>query len=90
MVATARTQKRYDHRLRELVRTTQDMSLALQHGVPRSTARGWLTAPNVEVVTADALNMDAVQRQEEGELFRQFQQSPEREAGDLDRGVVVV
>jgi len=44
MVATARTQKRYDHRLRELVRTTQGMSLTLQYGVPRSTARRWLTA----------------------------------------------
>ena len=63
MVTTARTQKRYDHRLRELVRTTQDMSFALQYGVPRSTARGWLTASTVEVVTADALNMDAAQLQ---------------------------
>ena len=65
MVTTGRTQKRYDHRLRELVRTTQDMSLALQHGVPRSTARGWLAAPAIEVVTADPLHMDLVQLQQE-------------------------
>lgn len=32
----------YDHRLRELVRSTQDISGAVQHGVPPSTARGWL------------------------------------------------
>jgi len=65
MVTTARTHKRYDHRLRELVRTTQDVSFALQYGGPRSTARGWLTASTVEVVTADALNMDAAQLQQE-------------------------
>ena len=51
----------YDHRLRELVRTTQDVSYAVQRGVPRSTARGWLNAPHVEVMTLDSLNMDATQ-----------------------------
>jgi putative transposase len=65
MVATARTQKRYDHRLRELVRTTQDVSLALQFGVPGSTARGWLATSSVEVVTADAFDMDSIQLQQE-------------------------
>ena len=65
MVTTTRTQNRYDHRLRELVRTTQDVSYAVQCGVPRSTARGWLTAPSVEVVTLDSLNMDATQLQRE-------------------------
>ena len=29
MVATTRTQNRYDHRLRELVQTTQDVSCAV-------------------------------------------------------------
>ena len=65
MVTTTRTQNRYDHRLRQLVRTTQDMSCAVQCGVPRSTARGWLSAPSVEVVTLDSLNMDATQLQRE-------------------------
>ncbi len=65
MVTTTRTQKRYDHRLREFVRKTQDVSGAVQYGVPRSTARSWLTTPSVQVVTADPLNMDAVQLQQE-------------------------
>jgi putative transposase len=65
MTATTRTQRRYDHRLRDHVRTTQDMYCALQHGVPRSTARGWLAATSVQVVTVDVLGMDATQRQQE-------------------------
>jgi len=44
MVTTARTQNRYDHRLRQLVQTTKDVTYAIQCGVPRSTARGWLAA----------------------------------------------
>ena len=65
MVTTTRTQNRYDHRLRELVRTTQDVSYAVQCGVPRSTARGWLTVPSVKVVTLDSLNMNATRLQRE-------------------------
>ena len=65
MATTTRTQKRYDHRLRELVRKTQDVSCAVQYGVPRSTARSWLTTPSVQVVTADPLHMDAIQLQQE-------------------------
>ena len=65
MVTTTRTQNRYDHRLRELVRTTQDVSCAVRYGVPRSTARGWLKAPSVQVVSAEALNMDVTQLQRE-------------------------
>ena len=65
MVPTIHTQKRYDHRLRELVQKTQDVSCALQYGVPRSTARSSLTAPGVQVVTADPLNMDALLLQQE-------------------------
>ena len=65
MVTTTRTQNRYDHRLRELVRTTQDVNRAVQCGVPRSTAHGGLNAPSVEIVTLDSLNMDATQLQRE-------------------------
>ena len=65
MPTTTRTQRRYDHRLRDLVRSTQDIDCAIQRGIPRSTARSWLTEPNVEVVTADVLNMDAVRLQQE-------------------------
>ncbi|MHC4406521.1 MAG: transposase, partial [Planctomycetota bacterium] len=65
MATATRTQNRYDHRLRELVQATQDVTCAVQYGVPRSTARSWLTAPSVQVVTADLFNMDAAQLQRE-------------------------
>ena len=65
MVTTTRTQNRYDHRLRKLVQTTQDVSYAVQCGVPRSTVRGWLSAQRVEVVTLNSLNMDASELQRE-------------------------
>ena len=46
-----RPQKHYDHRLlHELVQRTEDLTIATELGVPRSTARGWLrTAPTVTV-----------------------------------------
>ena len=65
MVATTRAQNRNDHRLRQLVQATQDVSYTIECGVPRSTARGWLNAPSVEVVTLDSLDMDAAQLQRE-------------------------
>jgi hypothetical protein len=37
---TARPQQRYDHRLRNLVQCTGDVTVATDLGVPRSTARG--------------------------------------------------
>ncbi len=37
-----RTVSFYRHRLRQLIQTTGDLDLAVRHGVPRSTARGWL------------------------------------------------
>ena len=36
MATTTQTQNRYDHRLKELVRATQDITCALQQGVPPS------------------------------------------------------
>src|SRR5512139_1040749 len=65
MTTTTRSQSRYDHRLRDLVRTTRDITCALQHGVPRSTARGWLTGSAAPVVTVDVLNRDTLQLQQE-------------------------
>jgi putative transposase len=65
MATTTRTQRRYDHRLRELVRMTKDIRCAIKQGVPRSTARSWLTAPRAEVVTVDVLDMDANQLQQQ-------------------------
>ena len=37
-----REQKQYDDRLRCLIQAADDLDLATRHGVPRSTARGWL------------------------------------------------
>ena len=58
MPSTVRTQRRYDHCLRELVCKTKSVEVALCHGVPRSTARGWLTAAATPVVTLKVANED--------------------------------
>ncbi len=55
----------YDHRLRDLVRSTGDIGHATRRGVPRSTARGWLTKARAEVVTVDVLDMDVLDLQQE-------------------------
>jgi len=65
MSTTTRTQRRYDHRLRALVKKTGDLDLAVRHGVPRSTARGWHAKPSIEVVSLDVLEMDSIQLQHE-------------------------
>src|SRR5271166_5028526 len=65
MVSTTRTQKKYDHRLRDLVRSTGDIGPAIRQGVPRSTARGWLTATNTDVITIDVVDRDTVHLQQE-------------------------
>jgi putative transposase len=50
MPTSARPQQRYDHRLRNLVQRTGDVTIATDLGVPRSTARGSLgQAPTVVV-----------------------------------------
>ena len=54
----SRSQQIYDHRLRELVRRTRDVTIATRAGAPRSTARGWLTRPTREAVTLEVLSMD--------------------------------
>ena len=65
MIATTRTQKRYDHRLRDLVRSTGNIQYALRRGVPRSTARGWLSATRTEVVTLAVAEGDVLTLQQE-------------------------
>jgi len=70
MTTATRTLRRYDHRLRNLVRTTQDVRCAVQRGVPRSTARGWLREPNAPVVTIDTVDTDSAQLQREVLLLR--------------------
>jgi hypothetical protein len=57
MTTSRRPQQRYDHRLRDLVHNTGNVTIATDLGVPRSTARGWLrTAPRV-AVTMDVTNV---------------------------------
>jgi len=53
MPSTARPQQRYDHRLRNLVQRTGDVTVATDLGVPRSTARGWLGITPPVVVCLD-------------------------------------
>jgi hypothetical protein len=65
MTSTTRTQNKYDHRLRELVRSTGDIEHAIRLGVPRSTARGWLTSAPVDVITLDVVDMDNLRLQQE-------------------------
>ena len=65
METKARTQKTYDDRLKELVRSTQGITCAVRHGVPRSTARGWLKAPANEVISIDVVQLDAIGLQKE-------------------------
>jgi hypothetical protein len=65
MEIKTRTVRRYDHRLRDLVRSTRDTEYATQHGVPRSTARGWLTSARAAVVSAEVVDMDTSALQKE-------------------------
>ena len=65
MPENTRIQKQYDHRLRRLIQTTGDLDLAIRHGVPRSTARGWLKQSRTDVVSIDVLDMDAEALQRE-------------------------
>ncbi len=65
MATATRTQCRYDHRPRNLIRTTRDIHCAIERGFPRSTARGRLTDSEVPVVTVEALNLEATQLQRE-------------------------
>jgi hypothetical protein len=54
---TARPQQRYDHRLRQLVQRTGDLTIATDLGVPRSTARGWLRTAPSGVVSLDVADL---------------------------------
>ena len=57
MPTTARLQQRYDHRLRNLVQRTGDVTVATDLGVPRSTARGWLGQTPTVVVCLDVMEL---------------------------------
>jgi hypothetical protein len=57
MPHTARLQQRYDHRLRNLVQRTRDVTVATDLGVPRSTARGWLGPTATVVIGLDVVDL---------------------------------
>ena len=64
MTTKPRPQQRYDHRLRDLVHRTGDVTLATDLGVPRSTARGWLRAAPT-VVSLDVTHLSELELQQE-------------------------
>ena len=68
MATTTRVLRSYDHRLRELVHTTGDSSLALRIGVPRSTACGWMKRRPKSVLSIKA--HDAISECLEREIIR--------------------
>ena len=65
MTATGRLQQRYDHRLRDLVHRTGDVTIATDLGVPRATARGWLGQTTKVVVGLDVTDLRASELQQE-------------------------
>lgn len=65
MISETRTQRRYDHRLQELVSATGKVDIAIECGVPRSTAYGWLARPVPEVVTLDLFDSNVADLQRE-------------------------
>jgi putative transposase len=74
MPTTARPQQRYDHRLRQFVHRTRDLTVATDLGVPRSTARGWLGAAPTVVVGLDGADLTEPElRQEVLTLRRRVQ-----------------
>ncbi|MCC7419496.1 MAG: hypothetical protein IT428_04405 [Planctomycetaceae bacterium] len=72
MSATTRTQRTYDHRLCDLIRSTGDIHQATRQGIPRSTARSWLTSSRSEVVTIDGVDRDVFKLQKELFVLRKF------------------
>src|SRR3984893_2628642 len=74
MPTTGRPQQRYDHRLRNLVQRTGDVTVATDLGVPHSTARGWLGATPTVVVCLDGADLTELElRQEVLKLRRRVQ-----------------
>jgi hypothetical protein len=65
MTTTSRPQRRYDHRLRDLVQRTGDLTIATDLGVPRSTARGWLDAAPRVVVGLEVTDLTAPELRQE-------------------------
>jgi len=61
IAATSRIQRRYDHRLKALVRSAGSIDIALEHGIPRSTAQGWLRhGGSPSVISTDVVDLKYV------------------------------
>jgi hypothetical protein len=67
MTRAIRAQRSYDHRLKSLVYSTGSIEVALDRGVPPSTARGWLKTAPRNIVSVDGL--DHTVEELRGELF---------------------
>ena len=65
MTTQPRPQKRCDHRLRDLVHRTGDVTIATDLGVPHSTARGWLRLAPEVVVSLDVTHLNELELQQE-------------------------
>src|SRR5262245_23810956 len=65
VTTTGRHQQRYDHRLRDLVQRTRDVTIATNLGIPRSTARGWFRKAPTVVVSLDVTNQKIAELQRE-------------------------
>src|SRR2546428_13775859 len=65
MTTTSRRQQRYDHRLRDLIHRTVDLTIATDLGVPRSTARGWLGAAPTAVVSLEVASLTETELRQE-------------------------
>ena len=70
MISTTRIQQKYDHRLRDLVQSTGNIQYAIRRGVPRSTARGWLSSPRAEVISLGMEEKDTLGLQQEVLVLR--------------------
>ncbi len=71
MIATPRIQRKYDHRLKTMVKSAGSIELALEHGIPRFTARGWLERlDSPSVVSSDVVDQDATALQLEALALR--------------------
>src|ERR687888_1580616 len=71
MTTTSRPQQRYDHRLRDLVQRTSNLTIATDLGVPRSTARGWLAGTPTVVVSVDVADLTEPELRQEILKLRQ-------------------
>ena len=70
-MATTRTRHTYDPRFRQLVQETRDVRLAIERGVPRSTARDWSRSSKADIVTLDLAEKRSLALEEEVVLLRQ-------------------